>query len=154
MTMDSSNKPRRVFVAIVHGDDILAPIKGSREPDYMTVGQLPASSFRFRFRLNEDRHDDSKGRNFDWWHEELTTMATKAREQGGVGPELSVVERVYENGIYHEKMWTGLLGKDAHDSPRCIGDRLLQFDLNAALFRHTWVTEEGMPTAGRWADAG
>ena len=144
MTMDSPNQSRRVHVFIVHGDDILAPIKGSREPDYMTVGQLPASSFRFRFRLNEDGHDD--------WLEELTTMATKAKKQGGAGPELSVVERVYENGIYHEKMWTGLLGKDANASPRRIADRLLQFDLEAASFRHTWVTEEGMPTAGRWAE--
>lgn len=149
--MDSQNKPRRVFVSICHGSDILSPIKGSREPDYMYVQQQPAYSFRFRFRLNEEGRDDSTGRNFDWWLEELTTMATEAREQGGAAPTLSVIEKVYENGIYYQNTWTGLLGKDANDSPRPIRDDSLQFELKAASFSRAWVTEEGIPEAGRWA---
>ena len=138
------NKPRRMLVSIHHGTDLLSPLRGSREPDYMTVEQRPASIFRFRFRLNEDSHDDSTGRHFDWWLEDLTTMATEAREQGGAAPEISVFERVYENGIYYQNMWTGFLGKDANDSPRRAENDLFQFELKAASFSRTWTTEEAM----------
>ena len=96
-----NNKRRRVFVDICHGTDLLSSLRGSRDVDYMTVEQRPASTFRFRFRLNEDSHDDSTGRNFDLWLEDLRTMATEAREQGGAAPEMSVFERVYENRIYY-----------------------------------------------------
>ena len=150
--MDSSNKRRRVFVDICHGTDLLSSLRGSRDVDYMTVEQRPASTFRFRFRLNEDSHDDSTGRNFDLWLEDLRTMATEAREQGGAAPEMSVFERVYENRIYYQNMWTGFLGKDAPDSPRRAGNGLLQFELKAASFSRTWTAEESLPVEERWAD--
>ena len=146
------NRPRRVLVGICHGTDLLSPLRGSRDVGHMTVEQRPASTFRFLFVLNKDGHDDSTGRDFDRWLDDLTIMATEAREQGGAAPEISVFERIYENGIYYQNRWTGLLGKDANDSPGRMDAGLFQFDLKAASFSRTWTKEEDMPPSGRWAD--
>ena len=66
---------------------------------------------------------------------------------------MSVVERIYENGVYHQNVWTGFLGKDANDYPCRTQDGTFQyeFELKAVSFRHTWRTEESVPEDGRWA---
>ena len=142
---ESNPMKRRVFFRI--GDD--PSNDRPRSPDFMSVDRMPLNTFRFRFKVKTEGHDDSTGRDFDWWFKALTEAAEEARRNGGPGPTVTVFEDVHDNGIYHQNMWTGMLAKENVDSPRrCNNPGLFQFDLKVATFTRTWTEQESVP----WAD--
>ena len=72
---------RRVNLYI---DDPLIPVKEPRiDPRFMSVDHLPGDRFRFRFELDKKGHDDSTGRDFDWWFEALTGSSEKGGKRQG-----------------------------------------------------------------------
>ena len=139
-------------VDIVIGQAPLDVIEGSRDPGFMSVDQMPVSTFRFRFRLEKQGHDDSTGQDFDWWFQGLVEAATAANMKGKGGPSVTVMERIYDDGVYYQNQWEGLLGKDAENAPRHGRNRnVFQFDLKVATFTKTRTREEDLPPLGRWA---
>ena len=115
----------------------------------MSVDQMPLNTFRFRFNVKYEGHDDSTGMNFDWWLKGLTEAAEEARRNGGPGPTVIVLEEVHDNGIYHQNRWAGMLAKEQVNSPgrRNNNPELFQFDLKVATFTRTWTKQESVPWA-------
>ena len=149
--MGSSSYKRIVHVVI--GDDLLSTIKGSRDPDFMSVDQVPTSTFRFRFKIEKQGHDDSTGSDFDWWFRKLIEASEAARESGQ-SQVVSVVEDVYNTGTYYQNKWSGMLATGVNDSPCRHRDNeiLFQFELKVASFTRTFIREEHMPREGRWLE--
>ena len=133
---------------------VMDAIEGSRSPDYMLVVQKPASAFSFRFRLELEGRDESTRTRFDWWLQRLTALAEAAVREGKPGPVVAVVERLDDgNGTYYQNAWEGLLGKDATDSPRLVGDgHIFEFHLKAGSFTRAHMSKESVPGYDGWAD--
>ena len=107
-----------------------------------------------KIELVHDGHDDSSGRDFDWWFDRLQKAAEKFREKGGPPPVVEFSEHTYVNGIYHDTTWNGLLGKDGDSSPRFnrTNPDLFEFDLKVATVTRTSTTEDQIPPGFRWAE--
>ena len=127
----------------------------TRNLRFLSVDSMPLNTYTFRIELIKDGHDDSSGRDFDWWFDRLQKAAEQFREEGGPPPVVKFTERSYVNGIYHDTTWKGLLGNDGtSSSPRICtanGD-LFEFDLKVATVTRTTTVEEHLPDEVRWAD--
>ena len=62
---------RMVTLDVGGGPDPLENPHRERHPRFMSVDQSPDGSYIFRFEAQEDGRDDSTGRTFDWWFEQL-----------------------------------------------------------------------------------
>ena len=146
---------RRVDICV--GEAPVDVIEGSRDPEFMSVDQMPSGRFRFRFKQEKQGHDD--------WFLRLTNVAkafnnstrggtipTGGRPQkDGRGPSVTVMERIYDDGVYYQNQWGGSLGMDSSDCPCVVASNtaLFQFDLKHATFTQTRLWEESMPESAR-----
>ena len=96
-------------------------------------------------------HDDSTGMDFDWWFQGLKEAADDAKAKDTT-QEVTVVERIYDNGVYYQNSWTGFLATESNYSPRRCGGSLFQFDLKVASFTRTRVKKESMLEEGWWEE--
>ena len=112
-----------------------------RELHFLSVDSKPLNTYTFRLDLLKEGHDDSSGRDFDWWFERLQEAADQYKEKGGPPPEVEFIEHSCVDGIYHQTAWKGLLGKDGDSSRRIhrTNPNLFEFDLKVATVTRTWT---------------
>ena len=115
----------------------------SRELHYLSVDSKPVNTYTFRLHLRKEGHDDSSGKDFDWWFERLREAADQCKEQGGPAPEVEFTEHSCVDGIYYQTAWNGLLGKDGDSSPRIhrTNSALFEFDLQVATVTRSWTRD-------------
>ena len=108
-----------------------------RRPGFTSVDHKPDGSCTFRLKLREEGKDESTGRKFDWWFEQLQN----AREQNmSAGmeqkPEIVIQDTCLDGNKYYQIQYVGFL----KGPPRrhASNSSLFEFSLLDVVVTRTW----------------
>ena len=114
-----------------------------REPRFLSIDQNPGGSYTFRLELQEDGHDDSSNRNFDWWFEWLTKAAAAKQTEAR---NVTIQENWDDDQAFYQISYVGRLSTDSAAAPRLcrVNSSLFEFDLEAVEVTRTWTLASAM----------